>query len=116
MKKITPLMWFYLLSAIAGAIVPMYFNMQFMKTGQTFTPMVWLQAGLISTLTKSITFDFLIGSTAVLVWMIVECRRLKMKGLWVYVLFTFMIAWAFTCPLFLFMRERALRASVIAKS
>jgi hypothetical protein len=110
MKKLTPLMWFYLISAIAGAVVPMYYNIQFIRTGQSFTPVVWLQAGLITTLTKSITFDFLIGSSAVMIWMIVECMRLKMKGLWFYVLFTFMIAWAFACPLFLFMRERKLAA------
>jgi hypothetical protein len=108
MKKITPLMWFYLICAIAGAIVPMYFIVQYIRTGQTFTPIVWLQAGLTTTLTKSITFDFLIGSTAITMWMIVEGVRLKMKRLWVYILFTFMIAWAFACPLFLFARERHL--------
>jgi hypothetical protein len=108
MKKITPLMWFYLLCAIAGAIVPMYHNVQYMRSGHTFTPMAWLEAGLATPLSRSILYDLLIGSNAVIVWMVVEGIRLKMKHIWFYVLFTFMIAWAFTCPLFLFMRERHL--------
>jgi hypothetical protein len=109
MKKLTPLMIFYLLCTIAGFFVPWYFNWQHMKTGEPFTPTAWLMAGWGSALARSVTTDFLIGSTAVLVWMVVEGRRLKMKYLWLYVVFTFLIAWAFTCPLFLFNRERLLQ-------
>jgi hypothetical protein len=109
MKKLTPLMIFYLLCTVAGLIVPWYFNYQHMLTKQPFSPSIFIQAGMVSPLSSSITTDFLIGATAVFVFMIVEGRRLKMKHLWFYIVFTFVIAWAFTCPLFLFNRERALQ-------
>lgn len=43
--------------------------------------------------------------------MCVEARRLGMRHLWVYVLGTVLVAFAFTCPLFLLMRERHLQLS-----
>lgn len=108
-KPITPLMGFYLACAVAGAIVPWYFNVQhILHSDVPFTVASWLQAGMATPLSRSITTDFLIGTTPVLVWMVVEGRRLKMRFLWAYVLFTFLIAFAFTCPLFLFFRERKL--------
>ena len=102
-------MIFYLVIAIAGFFIPWYYNWQYMQTGQKFSFVTWFQAGMVSPLSSSITTDFLIGATAVFTFMIVEARRLKMKYLWFYIVFTFVIAWAFTCPLFLFNRERALQ-------
>jgi hypothetical protein len=109
MKKFSPLMVFYLLCSIAGLIIPWYYNYQYMLTQQPFTPSIYFRAGMVSPLSSSITTDFLIGASAVFIFMIIEGRRLKMKYLWFYVVFTFVIAWAFTCPLFLFNRERALQ-------
>lgn len=106
----TPLMVFYVTFAVAGAIVPWYFNIQYMReTGELLTPQGLIAAGFTTTLTSSLTSDFLIGTTPVLVWMFVEGRRLKMRNLWAYVVVTFLIAFAFACPFFLFMRERKLR-------
>ena len=48
--------------------------------------------------------------------MVVEGRRLGMRHLWFYVVATFLIAFAFTCPLFLFMRERLLAARAAGAS
>jgi hypothetical protein len=110
MKKFTPLMIVYSILAIAGFIVPWYFNIQHVSTGEKFTVETWLSAGMVSPLARSVTTDFFIGSTAVFIFMIVEGRRLKMKFLWAYILFTFLVAWAFTCPLFLFNRERILNS------
>lgn len=56
--------------------------------------------------------DFWVGAFAALIFMIVEGRRLQMKRLWIYVVLTFVIAWAFAFPLFLFMRERMLQRDV----
>src|SRR5215510_1770644 len=100
---------FYLTCALAGAVVPWIFNLEHIRTSSVpFTPANWLAAGMVSPLSRSITTDFLIGTTPVLVWMVVEGRRLRMKHVWVYVLATFAIAFAFACPLFLSMRERRL--------
>jgi hypothetical protein len=104
--KVTPLMVFYGVFTAAGVVIPWYFNIRFMQeSGETLTPQRWLAEGFTNPLSGSITSDFLIGTIPVLVWMVVEARRLKMRHLWIYVLGTFLVAFAFTCPLFLLMRE-----------
>jgi hypothetical protein len=75
------------------------------ESGELLTPQAWLAGGFINSLTGSITSDFLIGTTPVLVWMVLEARRLGMRNWWIYVVTTFLVAFAFACPLFLLMRE-----------
>jgi hypothetical protein len=109
--NVTPLMIFYGLFAAAGAVIPWYFNIRFMVETETMlTPQVWIAGGFIDALRSSITSDFLIGTLPVLVWMIVEAQRLGMRHLWFYVVTTFLVAFAFACPLFLLMREIRLQA------
>jgi len=113
--KWTPLMFFYLLCAIAGLIVPWYYNLQFMMHGdEPFTIRKFIGDGMATPLSSSLTTDFLIGASAAFVWMIIEgirlkMKRLKMKRLWLFVIMTFLIAFAFAFPLFLFFRERKLQ-------
>jgi hypothetical protein len=108
--RVTPLMVFYGVFAAAGAVVPWYYNLRFMReSGEVLTPQRWLAEGFATPLAGSVTSDFLIGTLPVLVWMFVEARRLGMRHLWVYVLGTFLVAFAFTCPLFLLMRENHLQ-------
>jgi hypothetical protein len=110
-KTVTPLAIFYGTFAAAGAVTPWYFNIVWMRqTGSLLTPSALLAGGFITPLTSSLTTDFFIGTTPVLVWMVVEARRLGMRHSWAYVLGTFAIAFAFTCPLFLMMRELKLNA------
>jgi hypothetical protein len=108
--RVTPLMVFYGAFAAAGAVVPWYYNLRFMRESEELlTPQRWLAEGFVTPLAGSITSDFLIGTIPILVWMLVEAKRLGMRHLWVYVLGTFLVAFAFTCPLFLLMRERHLQ-------
>ena len=109
---VTPLMTFYAIFAAAGAIVPWFFNIKYMQqSAQLLTPAAWLMGGFMNPLTGSITSDFLIGTTPVLVWMVVEARRLRMRRCWFYEVTTFLVALAFACPLFLLMQEARLRAT-----
>lgn len=113
MKNITPLQLVYLLFSLAGLCIPWYFNAQQLMHGtEPFTFANYIGAGMANNFTSSITTDFFIATIPLLIWMIVEGRRLKMKFMWAYVLFTFMIAFAFTCPLFLFFRDRKINAAV----
>jgi hypothetical protein len=57
---------------------------------------------------QSLSRDLLIGAAAVTTWMIVESRRLKMRNLWIVLLSSVTIAFAFAAPFFLFLRERRL--------
>lgn len=59
----------------------------------------------------SLASDFWVGSFASLIFMITEARRIALPRVWVYIVLTFAVAWAFALPLFLFMRERQLYAS-----
>jgi len=107
--KWTPLMFFYLLCAIAGLIVPWYYNLQFMMYGdEPFTIRKFIGDGMATPLSSSLTMDFVIGASAAFMWMIVEGIRVKMKRLWLFVIVTFLVAFAFSFPLFLFFRERKL--------
>jgi hypothetical protein len=108
--RVTPLMIFYGTFAAAGAVVPWYFNIRHMReSGEMLTPQGWIAGGFINPLVGSITSDFLIGTIPVLIWMMVEARRLGMRHRWFYVVSTFLVAFAFSCPLFLLAREARLR-------
>lgn len=108
--RVTPLMVFYGAFAVAGAIVPWYFNIRHMReSGGMLTPQGWVTGGFVNSLVGSITSDFLIGTIPVLVWMVVEAKRTGMRHAWFYVVTTFLVAFAFSCPLFLLMREAKLR-------
>ena len=110
--KLTKTAIFYGLFCIPGAIIPWYFNLQhsFAK-GALLTPAELIIGGFVTPLASSLTSDFLIGTTPVLIWMVIEARRLKMRNWWAYVVLTFLIAFAFACPLFLMMRELKLHSS-----
>ena len=111
-KKLTPLAIFYGIFAAAGAVIPWYFNIVWMReTGSLLTPSALVAGGFVNPLTSSLTTDFFIGTTPVLVWMVIEARRLGMRHSWAYIVGTFAIAFAFTCPFFLMMRELKLNAN-----
>jgi hypothetical protein len=108
--RYTPLMITYLSFSIAGLIVPWYFNIQhILYSPVSFTIAEYFRQGTATPLAASITSDFFIGTVPALIWLVVEFRRLKMKHMWLYIAGTFLIAFAFTFPLFLFMRERKLQ-------
>jgi hypothetical protein len=103
---------FYGLFCIPGAIVPWYFNLQHsFAAGALLSPQELIAGGFVTPLASSLTSDFLIGTVPVLVWMAVEARRLKMRNWWAYIVLTFLVAFALSCPLFLMLRELKLRSA-----
>lgn len=110
---ITFLMGFYLFFAILGLIIPWYFNLQhILYSGIPFSVTEYFRQGTATPLASSITSDFFIATVPAMVWMLLEIRKLNMKYFWLYVLGTFLIAFAFTFPLFMFFRERKLSANI----
>jgi hypothetical protein len=108
--KFSKLAIFYGLFCIPGAIIPWYFNLQYsFAKGALLSPAELIVGGFVTPLASSLTSDFLIGTIPVLIWMVIEARRLKMRNPWAYVLLTFLIAFAFACPLFLMLREMKLQ-------
>ena len=106
-KKI--ICWFYLIMAVAGAVLPTLSNIEFVDTyGPGFDLSKFILMANINPAASSLSRDLLIGSSAVMVWVISESKRLKMKNLWIVIVSTFTIAFAFSVPLFLYLRERRL--------
>jgi hypothetical protein len=80
-----------------------YLSLGFLGANQKF----WGDT-LANPASRSITVDIFFLSLAVLVWMVLEARRLRMRGVWLYVVFGFLVAISVTVPIFLINRERRL--------
>lgn len=96
----------YLVLSILGLALTWYYNVKFMGTGGGLWE--FIQAPAVSYATQSLAFDLFIATIAGSTWMVAEGRRLKMKHSWIYIALSFVIAFAFAFPLFLFNRQRVL--------
>lgn len=103
--------WVYLVLAGVGLVSTWTYNIAAMtELGDGFTPAAFIRVGFEgSPLLGSLAADFWVGSLASLLWMMVEGRRLRMKRMWAYLVLTFAVAWAFSLPLFLAVREWQLK-------
>ena len=105
-----PLAWIYLALAVAGAVLPWLANLAFIRSsGQPFDLGLFVQMANANPAAQSLSRDLAVGATAVTLWMVVESRRLRMRGLVWVLLSCVTIAFAFGAPLFLYLRERRLQ-------
>ena len=101
------LSYLYLFLSILGAILPMVSNFNFaMEYGSSFDINQFIQLANANPAAESISRDLLIGASAVFIWIVNESRKLNMKNMWIVYVGTFLIAFAFSAPFFLFLRER----------
>jgi hypothetical protein len=102
----TPTAVAFLVLAVAGLVGTWTFN------ALAIAQMVDFVGDLVSSgpAVSSITVDLLVVAVAGSVFIIVEARRLGMRGAWLYIVLSGLTAFAFTFPLFLAMRERRLTA------
>ena len=101
------LSYLYLVLSILGAILPMISNFNFaMEYGTSFDINQFIQLANANPAAESISRDLLIGASAVFIWIVNESRKLNMKNMWIVYVGTFLIAFAFSAPFFLFLRER----------
>ena len=68
------------------------------------------QDTLVNESSRFITVDLLFLGLTVTVWMVLEARRLRIPGVWIYVVLGLLIAISLTVPLFMIQRERKLAA------
>ena len=107
LRKVLCLIYFAL--AIAGALFPTLANIDFMRVyGPGFDITQFIELANNNPAAESLSRDLMISATAICVWIFSESRRLRMKHLWIVILGTFTIAFAFSAPLFLLLRERRL--------
>lgn len=95
--------------AVVGLVGTWYFNLTY--SGEAS----YLAAWFANAASSSAAVDLLVAFTAGSIFMIVEGRRLGMRAPWLYVVFGAVLAFAFTFPLFLLVRERALQAADAAR-
>lgn len=82
-----------------------YLSLSFVDANMTF----WRET-LANPASRSITVDLFFLGLAMFVWMVLEARRLGMRGVWLYLLLGMLVAISVTVPIFLINRERALAA------
>ena len=101
------LSYLYLILAILGALLPMLSNYNFaIEYGSTFDITKFIELANANPAAESISRDLLIGASAIFIWIINESKKLNIKNMWIVYIGTFLIAFAFAAPFFLFLRER----------
>ena len=101
------LSYIYLFLSILGAILPMMANFEFaMEYGNNFDLNNFISLANANPAAQSISRDLFIGACAVFIWILNESKKLNIKNMWIVYLGTFLIAFAFSAPFFLFLRER----------
>ena len=101
------LSYLYLFLSISGAILTMLANLDFARQyGNGFDINNFIILANANPAAQSISRDLLIGASAVFIWIISESKKLDIKNMWIVYLGTFLIAFAFSAPFFLFLRER----------
>ena len=100
----------YLILAFLGLLLPTLANIDFVRTyGGTFDLINFISLANSNPASQSLSRDLLIGSSAIFFWMCIEAKRLKIKYFWFIILTTFLIAFAFSTPMFLLFRELRLQ-------
>ena len=83
-------------------------NVAYLSLGFVGATSAFWQETLVNAASRSITVDLFFLGLAMFVWMVLEARRLRMRGVWLYLLFGMLVAISVTVPIFLINRERAL--------
>jgi uncharacterized protein DUF2834 len=100
----SPLAVVYLLLSIGGLVGTWWFNVRAFIEQRNYLGDLFSSGPSVT----SISIDLLVVAAAGSVFIIVEARRLGMRFGWLYVVGSALTAFAFTFPLFLAMRQRAL--------
>lgn len=99
----------YLGMAAVGAVWPWLANLEFIQQhGAAFDLGLFVQLANANPAAMSLSRDLAVAASAVTIWMVVEARRLGLRGLGWVLLSCVTVAFAFGCPLFLYLRERRL--------
>lgn len=99
---------FYGMIAVLALVGTWGNNIQYVGLGLVGTNVAFWGDTLANPASRSVTVDLFFLVSAIAVWMVLEARRLRMRGVWLYVLFGAAIAISVTFPLFMIHRERVL--------
>lgn len=102
------LRYLYLFLALAGIVWPWYYNLQFFADYGGWSTAGFIDWATANAAARSIAADIGVVGVAFTIFMVAEARRLNIRYWWVLLPLTFLVALAFTFPLFLYLRERQL--------
>lgn len=97
----------YLALSVLGICYTWYYNIQWFQTAENPTFLGFMQDAQVNFAGKSFGADLTVVVITFFVFMIPESIKLKIRFWWILIPFTFLIAIAFTFPLFLYMRANA---------
>ncbi|RCL51118.1 MAG: DUF2834 domain-containing protein [Synechococcus sp. MED-G71] len=98
----------YLLLSISGAVLTADANIRFARQFGGFELQRFIADAFGTAAGQSLSWDLLVGAFAVVMWMVVEARRISMRHAIWPILMTMGIAFAAGAPMFLLLRERHL--------
>ena len=108
----TPIQLILFISIFAGAIVPWYFNLQFMEIYPSFDLKEFVSQGFVNPAAASLSTDLCVSAFVGICFMVSESQRLKMKFLGVYLFLACIVSFACSFPLFLYVREKVISKTV----
>jgi len=100
----------YGLLSVLGLVGTWYYNLQFSGSGSS---QGYVEAWFANPASSSAAVDVIVTALAACLFYVLEGRRLGRRWVWVLVPLTFLVALAFTFPLFLAWRERLLARSAL---
>lgn len=95
----------YLVLTILGICYTWYYNIQYFQTVENANLVGFFQDAQQNFAGKSFGADLTVVCLTFFAFLIPESSRLKIKYWWILIPLTFLIAIAFTFPLFLYLRE-----------
>jgi hypothetical protein len=98
----------YIVLTILGICYTWYYNIQWFQTTDNPSFLNFMNDAQLNFAGKSFGADLTVVVLTFFAFMIPESLRLKIKYWWVLIPLTFLVAIAFTFPLFLYMRENKL--------
>lgn len=102
----------YLALSILGVCYTWYYNIQWFQTAENPTFLNFFRDAEANFAGKSYGADLLVVVLTFFAFMIPESIKLKIKYWWTLIPLTFLVAVAFTFPLFLYLRANALENKV----
>lgn len=98
----------YLILALIGLVTTWYFNIQFYLTAEDTSISNFIDLTNLSFPAKSISADISVVAITFLIWMVYESKKLRIKHWWIIIPLTFLVALAFSFPIFMYMRANHL--------
>lgn len=100
----------YALTAAVGLVMTWIHNASYLHLGLIPAYVQFWRDTVATPVSASVSIDVVCVNFAVVLWMLLEARRIRLKYVWLYVLAGFVFALSFAVALFMLQRERVLAA------